>query len=162
MADIGVVSVVQPAFIDAFGDQMLEILGADRADQAVRIATATAAGIVLAASSDRPVAEGSPLRGIQAMAERLTASGRIMGEGERVPVQEALVAYTRNGAIAAHRETEFGMIASRLRADLVVLGDDPVELAIDRVSGIAVLATLVDGLATHDREFALARLPEAS
>lgn len=162
MADLGVVSVIQPMFIDAFGDRMIEVLGADRAGRAVRAASSAQAGVILAGSSDRPVADGAPLKGIQAMAQRLTASGRVMGDRERTPVQDALLAYTRDGAFAAHREADFGVIAPRRRGDLVVLAEDPLAVAVERISAIEVLATLVDGETTHDPGLLFPSASEAS
>lgn len=51
-------------------------------------------GVALVGSSDRPVADGSPLRAIQFMVERASVSGRLVGPDEAVTVDEALRAYT--------------------------------------------------------------------
>lgn len=59
------------------------------------------------------------------MAERLTASRQIYGAAERVTVEEAMRAYTRDAAYAARVEDEVGTLAARQLADLVVLDADP-------------------------------------
>ena len=49
-----------------------------------------------------------------------------------------------------------------MAADLVLLADDPVTVPADRIGGIAVLATVVDGQVSHDLAglLAAAGLPE--
>lgn len=55
-------------------------------------------GVTLAGSSDRPVTEGAPLRGIQVMAERASSSGRSISPAEAMSVPAALHAYTQGAA----------------------------------------------------------------
>ncbi len=67
-----------------------------------------------------------------------------------VDAHEALASYTAGGARAAHGEDHWGTLAPRRLADLVVLGDDPTSVAVDRIGSIQVLATVVGGRAAHD------------
>ena len=147
---LGVVVVIQPAFISEFGDVLAHHFGAGRVDWSIRQRSMLDAGVVVAASSDRPVAPGAPLLGIRAMVERRTASGEPYGAAERVSAEEALRAYTVHAAYAAGREHEVGTIAGRRLADLAVLDDDPAAVDAAALGGIRVLATLVDGVAVHD------------
>lgn len=93
--------------------------------------------------------DGSPLRAIQFMAERTSASGRLIGPDESITVDEALHAYTVAGARACHWEDTAGSLTPGKRADLVVLGDDPHRVEISRIGDIEVVATYVDGRATR-------------
>jgi predicted amidohydrolase YtcJ len=104
----------------------------------------------VAGSSDRPVAAGSPLRGIQAMVQRLSASGTVHAAAERSTAADALAAYTVGAARAARAELHRGTLAPRMAADLVLLADDPVTLPADQVADIAVLATIAGGHVSHD------------
>lgn len=149
---LGVVVVIQPAFIAEFGDTLAHHFGADRVGWSIRQRSLLDAGIVVAASSDRPVAPGAPLLGVQAMVERVTASGAAYGADERVSVGEALLAYTRHAAFAARVENRVGTVSARRLADLVVLDSDPVVTATADIAGIGVLATLVGGHPAHDRD----------
>lgn len=151
LRSLGVVVVIQPAFIQEFGDALAHHFGADRVDWSIRQRSLLEAGIVVAASSDRPVAAGAPLIGVQAMVERLTASGADYGTGERVGVMEALLAYTQHAAYAAGVDDLIGTVAARRLADIVVLDRDPATVATSELSRVAVLATLVGGRAVHDR-----------
>ena len=147
---LGIVVVIQPAFIGEFGDALAQHFGADRVGWSIRAASLLDAGIVVAASSDRPVAPGSPLLGIQAMVERVTASGTKYGPGERVTAERAIAAYTRNAAYAVGMEHEVGTIAPRQLADLVVLDADPTTAISADIGQIGVVATLVNGEAVYD------------
>ena len=60
------------------------VYGCGRAGAALR-ALFLAAGIRVPGSSDRPVAEGAPLAGMQSMVERLSSTGVRIGEDELDP-----------------------------------------------------------------------------
>ncbi len=147
---LGVVVVIQPVFIGEFGDVLAHHFGAARVDWSLRQQSLLDAGVVVAASSDRPVAPGAPLAGVRAMVERRTGSGAAYGAGERVTVDEALRAYTRNAAHAAGVDHEVGTISPRQLADLVVLDADPTEADVEAIDTTRVLATVVGGEAVHD------------
>ncbi|MFH8369509.1 amidohydrolase [Streptomyces sp. NPDC018031] len=147
-ARLGVSAVVQPNFLRHFGDDYAEIMGAERAPWLYRGRAFLDHGIPLVGSSDRPVADGSPLRAVQFMVERASASGRSIGPDEAVTVEEALRAYTVAGAFACHWEDDLGSLTPGKYADLVVLGDDPRRVDPSRIGDIEVVATYVDGRET--------------
>ncbi|MFG2997417.1 amidohydrolase [Streptomyces sp. NPDC048340] len=144
-ARLGVSAVVQPNFLRSFGDDYAAIMGEARASWLYRGRGFLDHGITLVGSSDRPVADGSPLRAVQFMVERASASGRTIGPDEGISVDEALYAYTVAGAHACHWEDSAGSLTPGKRADLVVLGDDPRSVEVPRIGGIEVVATYVDG-----------------
>lgn len=159
-ADLTVVT--QPVMVTEFGDLFADVVAAGRLTEVFRAQSLLDAGIAIAASSDRPVVPGSPLRGMQAMVQRISASGTVHGPGERVSAAAALAAYTSGAARAARAEEHRGTLAPRMAADLVLLADDPVTAPAGRIGGIAVLATVVDGQVSHDLAglLAAAGLPE--
>ncbi|MEV7195560.1 amidohydrolase [Streptomyces sp. NPDC093510] len=147
-ARLGVSAVVQPGFLRCFGDDYATIMGEERAPWLYRGRGFLDHGIPLVGSSDRPVTNGSPLRAIQFMVERASASGRVIGPDEGITVDEALHAYTVAGAHACHWEDTLGSLTPGKRADLVVLGDDPRHVDPSRIGDIEVAATYVDGRET--------------
>ncbi|GAA2070543.1 amidohydrolase [Actinomadura alba] len=151
LAAAGVIPVIQPSFLWAYGDDYAEVMGAHRAPWMYRGRSFLDRGMTVAGSSDRPVATGAPLRAVQFMAERLSSGGRAVGPGERVAVDEALAAYTRGGAYACRRDDVLGSVTAGKLADLVVLADDPRKAEVSRIADIEVLATLVGGDLVHDR-----------
>ncbi len=144
-----IVLVPQPFFIAAFGDGMAEKIGHRRTELSYPAARLLHHGALLPGSSDRPVAPGAPLGVMQSFVERLTESGRIYGEAERISAEQALVAYTRGSAEATGWSHRKGVLAAGMLADLVVLSDDPRTVPSERISKIEVVATFVGGEARH-------------
>jgi len=149
-AELGVIPVIQPRFLHDVGDTMAAALGPDRAPWLYRHRSFLEAGARVPGSSDRPVAPGAPLWGIQSMVERLSSTGAVIGPEERVGAETALRAYTFDTAWASHDEHRRGSLAPGKAADLVLLAQSPLELATSSIGQIEVLATLVAGAATHD------------
>ena len=149
-AELGVVPVPQGHFATELGDGFLAAIGPDRTGWLYRQRSLLDAGLTLTGSSDRPVAAGAPLLGVHDMVNRRTGSGAPFNAGEAITVEEALRAYTRGSAYASHAEQRRGTIASGYLADLTVLAEDPAAVSPDRIAGITVLATLVDGTGRYD------------
>jgi hypothetical protein len=151
LARMGMSVVVQPLFVTEFGDALADLFAGEQASgNYFRMRSLADAGVHVVGSSDRPVANGSPLKGIQAMVERATAAGGVFGPDERLSAAEALECYTAGGARAAMRQSEQGSLTARRVADLVVLDGDPTSVDPDRIGAIAVVATMVGGHAAHD------------
>ncbi|MGW8330037.1 amidohydrolase [Streptomyces sp. NPDC055897] len=144
-ARLGVSAVVQPTFLYSFGDDYAQVMGERRAPWMYRGRGFLDHGVTLVGSSDRPVADGSPLRAVQFMVERASASGRPIGPREAITVEEALHAYTVAGAHACRWDAVAGSLTPSKRADLVVLAEDPRRVETSRIGGIEIVATFVDG-----------------
>ncbi|QFZ17149.1 amidohydrolase [Saccharothrix syringae] len=150
IAELNVVPVVQPTFLWAYGDDYSRIMGPERAPWLYRGRAFLDRGIVVAGSSDRPVADGKPLRAVQFMVERLSREGTAVGPDEAVSVEEALRAYTFGAAYACRREDVLGSVGPGRFADFAVLADDPLRCEVSRIGDIEVLATVVGGDFAHD------------
>ncbi len=144
-AELGVVPVPQGRFIGEIGDGMLRALGPERSGWAYRYRSLLDAGVVVPGSSDRPVVDGAPLRGMHDMVNRLTDGGLPCGPDEAISGLEALTAYTFGSAYASHQEADRGTVAVGKLADLAVLSDDPATVAPERIKHIEVLRTVVGG-----------------
>lgn len=145
MAALGITPVPQAHFIHDLGETMLAALGPDRSRTLYRHRSFLNAGLRVPGSSDRPVAAGSPLRGMQSMVQRLTDVGNCIGPEERVDPWTALRAYTIDAAWVAGEERELGSIEAGKRADFVVLADDPIAVDPSDIGSIEVLATYLGG-----------------
>ena len=149
-AELGVVAVPQGRFASELGDGMLAAVGPGRQDWLYRQRSLIEAGMVLPGSSDRPVVAGTPLLGIADMVTRRTASGAPFNPAEAITAAQALYAYTAGSAYASRQEHVKGSIIGGQLADLVVLSEDPTAVSPDRIAGLQVLATLVDGRCRYD------------
>ncbi|MGI5121106.1 amidohydrolase [Marinactinospora thermotolerans] len=148
-AELGVVPVPQAHFLYAVGDTMSEALGPERTRWMYRHRSFLDHGLRVPGSSDRPVAPGAPLLGMQSMVERRTASGAVLAPQERVTAEEALRAYTLDAAWASHDEHRRGSLTPGKAADFVLLADDPLDVDSGQIGGIHVLATFVAGECVH-------------
>ncbi len=70
---------------------------------------------------------------------------------QRISVEEAIRAFTINGAYAVRMEDRIGSIEVGKLADLVVLGKNLFEVKPEDIHRTPVLLTLMDGKARHDR-----------
>ncbi|WP_113718215.1 amidohydrolase [Arthrobacter dokdonensis] len=149
-ADIAVTP--QSSFFAPMGDAMTASLGTERARYAYRARSFIDAGILMPGSSDRPVADGNVLAGIQAYVDRRTASGQIFGSpDERITAYQALAAYTSVAARATGFGATKGNIAPGMLADFAILSDSPLSVPTQEIAGIKVRATVVGGTFTNDR-----------
>lgn len=149
LTSAGVVAVTQPSFLYEFGDDYAAIMGPARAEWMYRGRSYLDHGIPLAGSSDRPVADGAPLRAIQFMVERRSAGGTRIGAAEAIGVEAALHAYTLGAAYACRVEDRLGSITVGKHADFVVLDGDPFTVAASELAGIPVAVTVVAGQPVH-------------
>ena len=144
-------SIGQPEFLSRLGDAYVTALGEERANRLSPYATLDAQNVAQAFSSDCPVVPGSPLDGIRAAIERKTASGRILNERERLPIETALYNYTAAPAYATRTERDRGTIEIGKWADFTLLSADPLTTPLDDWEQIAVEATFIGGECRHDR-----------
>jgi len=87
----------------------------------------------------------APLMGMQGMVTRTGWNGETWGANQRVSVAEALRINTFNGAYASREESSKGSITAGKLADYVVLADDPLQVAPDRIKDIAIVRTVTGG-----------------
>lgn len=150
MAELGVIPDPQGRFIGELGDGMIAALGPERVPHCYRGRSLLDAGIELPGSSDRPVVDGAPLRGIHDMVNRLTDSGKEFAPQEALTAEQALRAYTYGSAHAVFLESQLGSLEPGKLADLAVLSDDLTAVEPDRIRDIEVLATVIEGRAAFD------------
>jgi predicted amidohydrolase YtcJ len=150
IARLGLVPVPQGTHLSEGGDSILAGLGPVLAHSAYRMRSFVDAGVVLPGSTDAPVVGGSPIRSIHDMVNRMTPSGVVVGPDERLTIEQAVRAYTYGSAYADHRETEKGVLAPGMLADLVVLSDDIFAVRSDRIHAVQVGATVVGGAVKFD------------
>ncbi|OGO07060.1 MAG: hypothetical protein A2Z76_01910 [Chloroflexi bacterium RBG_13_56_8b] len=137
--------VTQPAFIYQNGERYLATVPAERQRWLYRIKSFIDAGLMVAGSSDSPVAPDNPLLGIYAAVTRRAESGQELLPQEAISVQQALAIYTTNAAYASFEEDSKGAIAPGKLADMVVLSADPLRSPPERLKDIRVEMTIIGG-----------------
>jgi hypothetical protein len=124
-------------------------LGPNRVKVLDPVGSAFRAGIRPMLHSDCPVTPVSPLFCVQSAAARVTSSGKVLNDPERVAVREALSTMTTNAARGAFEERRKGSIEVGKLGDLVMLGADPLEEAPHEIGKIPVAATIVGGAVVY-------------
>jgi len=132
-----------------YGDVHLANLGADRCSRLSPMASAMRLGLHCSNHNDFSVTPIEPMRMVQTAMQRRSRSGTVLGEGERVSAEQALMALTLEAAWQLREETSKGSLEVGKRADLVVLDQDPTTVNPDDLDGIEVIATIKDGACVH-------------
>jgi len=150
---LGVIPSMQPYHAIDDGRWAERVIGHERAKltYAARSLLDTGARVVF--GSDWFVAPPTPLEGIYAAVTRRTLDGANPGgwiPEQRVTVEQALRAYTRDAAFASFRESETGTIERGKFADFVILDRDLTRVAPETIADARVLTTVVGGRVVHD------------
>ncbi len=129
-------------------DVYVPMLGPERAHRALAYKAIDDAGAVQAFGSDWPVFTAEVVRGIATAVTRTTVEGTPAGgwePGQRLSVEAALRHFTRDAAYAEHAEETRGVLKEGRVADFVVLSQDLLALAPERIKDTKVLLTVLGG-----------------
>lgn len=106
-------------------------------------------GLFMAFGSDNlPI---GPMVGLYAATSRKGSSGTVYGAEEKVSMVDAIRMYTRNGPYFTWEEHKKGTLEVGKFADLIVLDQDPLAVAPERILDIRVDMTIVGGKILYDR-----------
>ncbi|SDQ41985.1 amidohydrolase [Arthrobacter crystallopoietes] len=150
VAAAGIAVAPQAAFIGPLGDQFAALVGPEREGWLYRGRSLVDAGILVAGSSDLPVADNIVLRAMQSWVDRRTEQGKILGgAAEGLTAEEALRTYTDWAARATGTADQKGTLRRGKLADFAVLTGSPLDAP--DISHLEVLATIVGGEFSYDR-----------
>ena len=93
--------------------------------------------------SDAPITPLAPLFTAWCAVNRRTVSGRVLGESERISVEDALLAVTLGAAYTLKLDGELGSIETGKRADFSVLDGDPIAAGADGLKDVPVWGTVL-------------------
>ena len=137
---------MMPSFFVAhtyyWGDIHIKNFGKVRGSQISPAKTALDYGMKFTFHQDTPVVPPDMMRTVSCAVNRVSRSGQVIGENQRIPVTEALKAITSYAAYQYHEEAEKGTIAVGKYADFVVLDKNPLEIDREDLADIKVLMTL--------------------
>jgi hypothetical protein len=152
---LGLVAAVQPYHVIDDGRWAEKKIGPERVKTTYAFESLRRAGAVLAFSSDWTVAPLSPILGIYAAVTRRTLDGKNPGgwvPEEKVPVEEAVRAYTVNGAWVQFAEAAKGSIERGKLSDLVVLDRDIFTIPPEEIVRAKVRMTIFDGRIIYGKD----------
>lgn len=106
-------------------------------------------GLFMAFGSDNlPI---GPMVGLYAAVTRKGESGKVYGPGEAVSIKEAIIMYTRNGAFLTREEKIKGTLETGKVADMIVLPEDLLNVAPEKILNMKVDMTIVGGKVLYER-----------
>jgi len=151
---LGVIASMQPYHAIDDGRWAERVIGPERIKTTYAFRDLMSAGAHVAFGSDWFVAPPTPLEGIYAAVTRQTIDGANPDgwvPAQRIMVEEALRAYTREGAYASFEDGTKGMLAPGMLADLVIMDRDPREVPPVEIRSIRVVRTVVGGRTVYQR-----------
>ena len=144
----GIIASMQPQH-EASDRSMAEArLGPARLAGAYAWKSMLDAGATLAFGDDAPVEPPAPFLGIAIAITRAGADGQPFGgwqPQERITREQALAAYTTGAAYAGFAESRIGRIAPGLRADFLLVDQDPLLAPPGDIARTRVLETWING-----------------
>lgn len=135
-----------------WGDRHRDIfLGPDRAKRMNPLMDAVDRDMLYTLHSDNPITAISPLFSVWAAVNRVTRSEQVLGEEQRISVEEALKSMTIYGAELNFEEDITGSIEVGKRADFAILDQDPTKIDLMRIKDISVISTIIGGDEVYSR-----------
>jgi hypothetical protein len=146
LAALGAAVSANPNYLyvlaDKYGEQGL---GPDRASQMSRLGSVVRAGASVSLHSDLTMAPSQPLFLAWVAANRQSVSGKVHAPGERLTVQQAIEAVTREAAFAIQMDDEIGTLRAGKRADFTVVDRDPTAIPASELRDVVIEATIFEG-----------------
>jgi predicted amidohydrolase YtcJ len=147
MARLGMCANIFANHIWYWGDQHYELtVGPERANGMEPCASAKRMGIPFALHSDANVTPLGQLHSMWCAVNRVTPSGRVLGEEEKISAYDALYAVTLGVAYTMHLDAELGSIECGKWADFTVLDESPIDVEPMAIKDIPVWGTVVGGV----------------
>lgn len=129
-----------------YGDQHYDfIFGPERAKQVNPCGAALREGVSFSFHSDPPVSPIGHLLTMWGAVNRVTATGRTLGEYEKIPAYAALKAATIDAAYQIHMDHKIGSIETGKYADFAVLDESPLDVDPMTIKDIPVWGTVMGG-----------------
>ena len=153
--ELGVVADFQALWAKAGEERALDValLGKERASRLIQIQSMLESGARVVLGSDWISESMDPLFGIQVAVTRqpVGADAPPWLPEERISLEDALAAYTTNGAWLARQDELTGSIEVGKAADLIVLSDNLFAINARSIANTKVELTMIDGEVVYER-----------
>jgi predicted amidohydrolase YtcJ len=151
IARLGVIPIPGTSFLYHFRDAYIQNLGYERLRYTYGMASFARHGVIAAASTDAPVVPTRATIGLQTMMTRRDVDGAEVWPEEAVSLDEAIRAYTVNGAYASFEEGIKGTLAPGMLGDVTVFETDLREVAPGDIGGVRIGYTIAEGSVVYAR-----------
>jgi predicted amidohydrolase YtcJ len=149
---LGILPTIFGPYVYYHGDKLIPAFGEKRLEMMFAAKSFLDAGVKIAAHSDHPCAPYPPLMAIHGLVNRKTKAGKHIGQSQKITVMDALKLYTIHSAYQQFDEDKLGSIEEGKLADMVVLGEDILEISHDKIKDIPIEMTIVGGKKVYQRK----------
>jgi predicted amidohydrolase YtcJ len=150
---LGVIASMQPYHAIDDGRWAERVIGPKRIETTYAFRSLLDAGARVAFGSDWFVAPPTPLEGIYAAVTRRTlddANPAGWVPAQKITVDEALRAYTRDAAFASFEENDKGTVTRGKLADLVLIDRDLTRIAPPQIREARIVMTVIGGKVVYE------------
>lgn len=151
MKKYDIVASLFPMHTFYWGDWYKKIIGNEKTQQISPIKSALKKGLHVTSHTDAPVAFPNLMMILWTTVNRISRSGDIIGDAEKLSVYEALQSITIWGAWQHFEEDAKGSIKVGKLADMVVLDQNPLKIEPLKLKDIKVLKTIKEGQIIYQR-----------
>lgn len=149
--DLNIIASLFPLHTFYWGDWHKEIIGDSLGNKISPTRTALNKGLKITIHTDAPVALPNLMRVIWTATNRVSRSGKIIGENERLTPYEALKCITEWSAYQHFEEDNKGTLEVGKLADLVILNANPLKVKLDDIKDIVVIETIKEGATVYKK-----------
>ena len=149
MAPLGMIASIFSVHTWFWGDVHLRNFGPERGHRISPARSALDRGIRVTLHQDSPVTPPDMILTIWAAVNRISRTGQEIGPEQRISTWEALRSVTADAAYQYGEEDSKGLIREGMRADLVIMSDDPLATAPQDLRDLEVLTTIKDGVVVY-------------
>ena len=153
-ADLGVIASMQPYHAIDDGRWAEALIGPERIKTTYAFNSLLNAEAKVVFGSDWAVAPAIPLEGIYAALTRRTLDDKNPGgwvPEQKINIEQALLAYTRDAAYASFEEKIKGTLAPGKLADFILIDGNLLEIDPNKIRDLKVTQTYVGGKKVFDR-----------
>ena len=149
---LGVIANYQPlwTYLDPMNKELiLPRLGEQRNNRQYPLRTVVDAGAMISYGSDWPVTSHVPLEAIAVPVHRQSPYGypkEGWSKQEAITIEESMTFYTKNVAYQTFREEQLGSLEVGMRADFIVLDQNPLKVEPHKVPCIEILNVYKNGV----------------
>ena len=150
--NLDIIASLFPLHTFYWGDWHKELIGDSLGNKISPTRTALNKGLRITIHTDAPVALPNLMRVIWTATNRVSRSGNIIGENERLTPYEALKCITEWSAYQHFEEESKGTLEVGKLADLVILDSNPIKVDIENIKNIVVLQTIKEDSTVYKKE----------
>ena len=151
MQKCGIVPSFFSSHVEIWGDRHATIfLGPERVARLNPAGSAARLGMPFGLHVDTPVLPVTVLGNMHAAVNRISSSGKVYGEDQRITPLQALEAYTIHSALCCNTRADRGSLAVGNYADFVILDKNLLTENTQEIKSINVLKTICGGRIVYD------------